>query len=55
MLPQKICINKNLLSSTRKAYSLYNVRIEEEKCEKAEKTKKETGTGSFRVRVKILL
>jgi len=56
MRHKKICINKNLLSSARKAYSLYNARIEEEKREKLEKRKKkreqavfgrETGTGIF--------
>jgi len=39
MCPEKICINIILLSSARKAYSLYNARIEEEKREKAEKLK----------------
>jgi len=39
MHPKNICINKNLLSSARKAYSLYNTRIEEEKREKVEKLK----------------
>jgi len=33
MSPEKICINKNLLSSAREAYSLYNASIEEEKRE----------------------
>jgi len=40
MRPKKVCINKNLLPSARKAYNLYNARIEEEKREKAEKLKK---------------
>jgi len=47
MSPKKICINKNLLSFARKAYSLYNARIEEEKHEKVEKLRNKTGTGSF--------
>jgi len=41
MRPKKKCIIKNLLSSERKAYSLYNARIEKEKREKVEKLKKE--------------
>jgi len=37
---KKICINKNVLSSAKKAYNLYNARIEEEKRKMVEKINK---------------
>jgi len=39
-VPRRYALNKNLLSSAREAYSLYNAGIEEVKLKKAEKLKK---------------
>jgi len=55
MRPEKICINKNSLSSARKAYSLYNARIEEGKREKAEKLKKEQAVLDEKLKAERLL
>jgi len=55
MHPKKICVNKNLLLSARKAYSLYNARIEEEKREKAEKLKKEHAVLDEKLKAERLL
>jgi len=55
MHPEKICINKNLLLSARKAYSLYNATIEEEKREKAKKLKKEQAVLDEKLKAEKLL